>query len=137
MRVVIHERLGDKGPTTHDGPILVVSHGCIIDKPHSHVLHVCRLMRVDQLSPTDVGNIRGGGVKYAMYLDDVPVLGEMYVDFRHWHRVLREDLRAAQNDGRRVASMSPDGRLDLQAQLYRFHTRRLIGEAPPPDPEDW
>jgi hypothetical protein len=137
VRVEIHEKLGNGNWVTYTNPLIVVSHGCAIDKPHADILHVCRLRLINELNATNIGNVRGGGVKDAMHLDDVPTLGEAFVDFGYWYRVLHDDLRAARADGRCVASMTPEGRLELQAHLYRFHTRRLVGEMPPPDRDDW
>lgn len=115
---------------------MLVMHGCQIDKPDTSVLHACRVRPLTDLSSRYADRVRNGGVKETMYLSDVPTLGEMYVDFRYWHRVLRSDLDAARARGGCVASMTVDGRLSLQTHLFRFHTRRLPDEAAPTDPDE-
>lgn len=137
MGVEIRERLGADPEEVFQHPVMLLSHACEFDdKPHVKVLQVCRVRPMSVQNPQDVGNIRAGAQKDTMYLGDVPTLGEMFADFRFWHRVLREDLDAARAQARCVASMTLDGRLSLQAHLYRFHTRRLLGEAPPNNPDD-
>jgi hypothetical protein len=74
-------------------------------------------------------------MRNTMFLGAVQGLGEVYVDFRYVHRVLRDDLRTADSNGRRIASLTIDARVALQTHLYRYHTRRLPGE-PLPDNED-
>jgi hypothetical protein len=71
-----------------------------------------------------------------MYLGDVPTIGESFVDFRYWHRVLRQDLVDARGSKQCIASMTVDGRINLQMHLFRFHTRRFPLEDLPPDPDD-
>jgi hypothetical protein len=71
-----------------------------------------------------------------MYLGSATSLPESFADFRFMHRVLRADLERASFEGRRIASMTVDGRIALQTFLHRFHTRRLPGDPLPNDPED-
>lgn len=135
--VQVHEKLGDDALTSTTHPLVLLSHGCMYEKRRDgDVLLACRVRTFVRMSANDIGNVRAGGVKHTMYLGEVPTIGEAFADFRYAYRVLRDDLVAANHAGRRVASMTVDGRVDLQVHLFRFFTRRLPLEDLPPDPED-
>ncbi len=117
-------------------PLLLLSHGCEIDKNGADVLLVARIREVTELSAGNQGYLRLGRVRNAMLLTDLPAFNESFADFGYTFRVLRSELDRADGDGRRVASMSVDGRIALQVFLYRFYARRFPGDPFPDDPDD-
>lgn len=114
-------------------PLLLISHGCEVDKATIDVLLVARIRSLLELSGGLQGDVKRAAVRSAMHLPAVSSLPEGFVDFRYMLRALREDLDRADREGRRVASMTVDGRLALQVYLYRFHTRRFPGDPLPSD----
>jgi hypothetical protein len=66
-------------------------------------------------------------------LPEVAGIGEGFLDFRYIHRVTKQEIEAALAAGRRVASMTDDGRTALLAYLYRFFSRQTD---PPDDPPE-
>jgi hypothetical protein len=55
-----------------------------------------------------------------MYLPNMPGLGDMVADFR----IITNVPRATINNNKRVASMTEEAQLRVQAQLVKFYTRR-------------
>ena len=132
----VHEQLGARSLQTTVNPLMLITHGCEIDKAGVDVLLVCRVRELSQLDGGLPGDVRSGRVRSAMYLGQVGPLAESFADFRYMHRVLRSDLTTARAAGSCVASMTVDGRLSLQTHLYRFHTRRFPGDPVPTNPDD-
>lgn len=104
---------------------LIVSHDCEIDKPRreSRIL----IVPVSPLtSLTDAVHRQKVAEQKSFSLiplPGVPNLGDCYADFRllMWaHKKLIEDA------GKRVASMTDDAVIRLQAQLIGFFTRRSL-----------
>ena len=113
-----------------DGAVSVVllSHDCEFEKKVEHAL-VVRVFSADAVQAGIWGDIRRGRVLNDVYLPKVGNRPEGFVNFRYIQRVPKADLITASDAGRRVLSMTDDGRQALVAYLYRFLTRSL-----PPKP---
>lgn len=137
LGINIHERLSNEPMRTSSRPLLLLSHGCEIDKTNVDVFLVCVIRLLTELSDGQPNQVRTGQIRSAMYLEDVPQVGEAFADFRYFFRVLRSEIEAGRQGGRCVASMTPDSRVALQVFLFRYHSRRFPGEPLPDDPDDW
>lgn len=107
--------------------VVVVTNDCDIDKRSQDILLVARVWPIDRVEEQNkglAGSIRKGRVAAAMLLGPHPDLPESFVDFRFLFRVPRDACMEAMNRGRRLASMSEDGRLAVLARLYSYFARR-------------
>lgn len=105
--------------------VVLLSHDCEFDKPSvSHVL-VARTYPLTAAGRPLWGDIRAGRALNTMFLDGVEDREEGFVNFRYIHRIPKVELLEAASGGRRVASMSDDGRAALLAYMFRFFARRL------------
>jgi len=100
--------------------VLVVSHGCEIDKKDSKKrILVAPVGTADRLSTSR--NAVFEQREHALFpLPEVPQLGDCYADLRLIHPVDLGFLRPEN----RLASMTEDGMVRLQAQLIGFFTRK-------------
>ncbi|MCH8145556.1 MAG: hypothetical protein IIA55_12635 [Gemmatimonadetes bacterium] len=106
--------------------LLVLSHDCEIAKPDNHWVLCARIRTIDSLDSSNAGHVRSGHVLNTMHLPaTVGDVAEAFVDFRMIHRLRKDALLRAVDDGRRVTSMSDDGRLTLVSYLYRYFARKL------------
>ena len=106
--------------------LLVLSHDCEIAKSDNHWVLCARIRTIDSLDSSNAGHVRSGHVLNAMHLPaTVGDVAEAFVDFRMIHRLRKDALLRAVDDGRRVTSMSDDGRLTLVSYLYRYFARKL------------
>jgi hypothetical protein len=106
---------------------LVMSHGCEIDKTEKKKrIIVAPVGRIETISdPTARALVLGEKRFSLMPLPGLPGIGDCYADLRLIQPVPREALQARH----RLASMTEDGRLRLQAQVERFFTRRDLPAA--------
>jgi hypothetical protein len=100
--------------------VLVVSHGCEIDKRDSKKrILVAPVASADRLS-TSRDAVFEQREHALLPLLDIPHLGDCYADLRLIHPVDHSFLR----NENRVASMTEEGIVRLQAQLVGFFTRK-------------
>lgn len=103
---------------------IVISHDCEIDKKtkRSRIL----VAPISQISKVQDETSRQAILEQRRYalmpLPEIPNLGDYYADFR----LLTVVDRTNADQSIRLASMSEDGVLRLQAQLIAFFTRRNI-----------
>jgi len=103
--------------------VIVLSHGCDIDKKDTNAILCAQTRPLAKQKPQFADAIRRGDVINAMYLPQIGILAESYVDFRLTHRVSKVELEKAMHSGRRIASLSADGQMALHVYLFRFFTR--------------
>jgi hypothetical protein len=106
--------------------VIVLSHGCEIDKRDNHTCLCARIVALDNRPPTYVEALRIGDVANAMYLAPIAGWGEAYVDFRFIFRVHRSQFQEAAGSPSRVASMSEAGQFALQIALFAFFGRVVL-----------
>lgn len=115
-------------PPTFSARILLLTNDCDIDKVKTHpVVLGLRVTPMSVLENADrglAGDVRRDRVPAAMLLESCPAFHESFLDFRYVHRVSREDLLSALQKGRRLASMSEDGRMAVLARFYAYFARR-------------
>jgi hypothetical protein len=102
---------------------LVISHSCKIDKSRRNQrLLLAPIATADRLD-TNFRDQVFRGARYAfMPLPSVPTLGDCYADLGQISHVDRKFV-----DGcTRIASMSAEGLLRLESQLFAFFTRRKL-----------
>lgn len=132
----ITETLGARS-RTYSYTVIVLSHGCEIDKREANVAICARVKPVSgERSARYAEALRDGNVAHAMYLPESSTLPESYVDFRGIYRVALDDARRAIAEGRRCLSLSEAGQLALQGFVYRFFARVRLEDllTPPPQP---
>jgi hypothetical protein len=124
----------DEEVQEHVVDLVVLSHECEIAKPGNSIVLCARIRTITSLDPANVGNVRSGRVLNAMHIPAVGSIAEGFVDFRWIHRIPKEALLRAMQQGDRVGSMLDDGRLALVTHVYRYFARKLPnseGEATP------
>lgn len=115
-------------PISGEYDVVVLMHDCEIDKPGNHILLCVRARQVADLAPGQIGDVRRGRVNNAMHLPAVRNSPESFIDFRMIYRVPRREIDRGLREGRRVASMTEDGRTAMITYLYKYFARRM------PDP---
>ena len=110
---------------SHSGLAVLLSHDCEFDKPNHPDVLVARVLPLAAAPESTWAAIRDGSAYHVIHLPSVGQGAEAYINLRYIHRVLKDDLRAAATAGRRMASMTDDGRTALIAYLFRFFSRRL------------
>ncbi len=120
-------------------PVMALSHGCEIDKPHNRVLLVARVRVLTDFGRDDHEGIREGRLLSLFYLPPSSLAApERCVDFRQIFRVSFEVIRATDwttlTDDRspqrtfsggdpRTDSLSEFGVAALQGRIVAFFTR--------------
>jgi hypothetical protein len=118
---------------THvDRYALVVSHDCELDKPKPNPVLVAPVLPIHTLTPDMQAKVLSQDSRSALPLPEVPGIGTMYAELRYVTALPNEFARAA----RRVASMGPEGKARLSAQLVLFLLRLRIPEDALPEPEN-
>lgn len=127
------------GPEGQRNTVMVVSHGCEIDKPSAKSCYVADVKSLETIPENQKGSIRQGKVAAVIYLPLLePLGGESFVDLRTMYRVqlsqlCASELRTEPNGDRvrmltdpsiRVGALSDDGVTVLHGQLILFFTRR-------------
>lgn len=132
----ITETFGQKS-RTNSYTVIVLSHGCEIDKRDASVAICGRVKPLSgERSARFIEALREGNVAHAMYLPESSTLAESYVNFRDIYRVALDDARRAIAEGRRRLCLSDAGQLALQGFIYRFFARVRLEDLliPPPPP---
>ena len=104
---------------------IVVTHSCELDKddgkPSRRRVLIAPIARIDTVPEEHQVQILSQANKALLPLPGLPELGDCYADFRIIFPVLREKV----DSSRRLASMTPEAELRLQAQLVAFFVRRI------------
>lgn len=101
-------------------PLLVVSHGCDLDKQKKKPKVLVALVRpITALNEVDRLQVMEQRTKSKMPLPGAPGLGDMYADLR----IITTVERSAITEGARLASMTDDAVLRLQVQMGVFFLR--------------
>lgn len=108
----------------YEGALILLSHDCEFDKQHEFAL-VARVLPLDSAPRSSWPQIRRGEALNAIHLPGVGDQPESFVNLRYIHRFPKGDLRQADLAGRRVASMTDDGRSAFVGYVYRFLAREL------------
>jgi len=112
-------------PSAGPFPLLLLTNDCDIDRVGEFAfLLAVRVVPYARIDPGTVGNIRNGTVTKAMPLEGHPRFGEHFIDFREVHRIPRDAVVSANADGRRVASMTDDARLQVIGWFHEHLARR-------------
>lgn len=129
------------GPDGQRKTVMVISHGCEIDKPNANTCYVADVKPLSAIPANGHGSIRQGKVGAVIYLPlNESLGGEYFVDLRGIYRVqfsqiCDTELRTESNGDRvrvlsdpsiRLAALSDDGVAVLQGQLILFFTRKRI-----------
>jgi hypothetical protein len=122
--VEVLEVLGGR-EESYKGAVVLLSHDCEFDKPNQAYVLVARVLPLAEVHRSQWDQIRRGSALNAVYLPGVGERPESFINLRFIHRLPKDCLREAALLGRRVASMTPDGRAALVAYLYRFFARKL------------
>lgn len=119
--------------------VILLTNDCDIDKRSFDVWLTVRLTPLSSLTgPAKgvAGDILRDRVPAALYVPASRSIPESFVDYRHIYRVRRDSITEAAASGRRVASMSEDGRVALGRRLIVFLRRKQRpkqpGESAPP-----
>lgn len=136
--VKIHEaHLGQKERTYS---VMVLSHSCELDKPHSKTFLAAAVRPLKDFDPQLLDGIREGRLLALFYIPTNPprILDERCVDFRQIFRVsfseigavdftaIADDLppeRIFRDDDIRIHSLSDFGVAALQGRIVAFFTR--------------
>ncbi len=109
-------------------PLALLTNDCDIDKakqvPHLLTVRVVPIAEVEKVNKGKAGDIRANRAAAAMPLEAHPKLPDHFIDFRYIHLVPRDWVIKAHADGRRIASMSEDGRRALFFWMHQFFTRK-------------
>lgn len=100
---------------------LLLSHGCTIDKGGRRVTFAL-VEKIEGLDATHHDALRAQEMASYVYLPAVPSMGDCYADLR-----VLVTLPADVLDNVRLAKMTPEAKLLLEAKLIHFYTR--INEA--------
>lgn len=125
--------VADRTPTELrilDIDAVVLSHECQIAKPNSDFVLCAAIRPSDAVVAGTWGHIRSGRVRHALHFPGYGAIGEGFVDFRRTYRVHGDFIDAANQDGRRLASMTDEAREALAAVLFRFVIRHLPADTP-------
>jgi hypothetical protein len=113
---------------------IVLSHGCEIDKNElgdKHYVQTALVRPLQAVHEEHRDDIRSNRAKRAFYLPETEHLeGEHFADLRRITTMRREEVAQQLN---RLASLNEDGQHELQAQLFKFFTRRKL----PPEWTSW
>jgi hypothetical protein len=105
--------------------VIVLTYGCEVDKDKKkHRIVVAAVNAISNLSSEEQEIVMGQSAFHSMPLPGIPVLGDHYADLRLTTFLPKEILET----GNRVASMTDEGVLRLQAQLIGFFTRLKVSE---------
>lgn len=112
-------------PASNGFPVMLLTNDCDIDRIKEFAfLLAARVVPYAGIDRGTVGNIRNRTTTKAMPLEGHERFGDYFIDFREIHRIPREAFIAANGDGRRVASMSDEGRLAVIGWLHEHLARR-------------
>jgi hypothetical protein len=100
-------------------PVVIVSHSCDLDKKQKKRVLVAPIRQMDSLPQDSHNDILAQRRRSSMPLPGIPVLGDYYADLR----LISPVDRSYMDDDNRVASMTEQGLLRLQAQLAAFFLR--------------
>ena len=101
---------------------LLLNHGCDIDKGHNRRLSFAAVGPISALPKEHQGPVITQQTAAMLYLPDLPGIGDAYADLRILACVPSE---LAERD-KRVASMSPEAIVRLQAQIVTFFLRKEL-----------
>ena len=105
---------------------IIISHDCDLDdQGSSKSVLVARVELIDAAPPEHRPVIISQENLPRMFLPEVPAIGNCFANLRSIATV----ERAAVNGAKRIASMSDDARIQMQARLVAVFTRRCM---PPP-----
>ena len=108
--------------------VLVLDHECQIDKPRTSGVICVGTALITDLHQGVAGHVRSGRIHHTMFLPGIIDQAEQYADLRFQFRLPKQRLEDAMAQGRRVASMTEEGRLALQESIFRYYARRLHEE---------
>lgn len=110
---------------------MLLNHGCDLDKGTNKRCVLVPVISISRIPPDQHQNVIAQRSIPLMYLPDVPGCGDMVADFRIVANIPRKTI----NGSKRIASMTPDAQLRMQAQLIKFYTRtdfpQAVGKPPP------
>lgn len=108
--------------------VLVLDHECQIEKQKTTGVICATVFLLARLGPGIQGHIRAGRVHHTMYLPPYGDLPEQYADLRYQARLGKTTLEKAKRDGRRLCSMTDEGRFALLESIYRYYARQPHNE---------
>jgi hypothetical protein len=122
----------DSAREPREAIVCVLSHDCEIDKPgdRSRFLLVVEIRSPADAGSSNWGNIRSNQAWNALYLPAGQETPEGYLDLGRIYRVEKSILESAMASGRRIASMSDDGR---EAVIYALTSFFLHEDIAPPE----
>lgn len=121
-----------KAPITLEEPpalltsnVVVLSHGCDIDKARFDSVLVARVIRLSAIPDRGMaGNVRRNRVYEAFYLPAVgPVAEDVYIDWRTIQAVDKQVLLEARPSARYIASLDSEFLAAASDGLWRFFFR--------------
>lgn len=116
-----------ENPPRQQGRVILLTNDCDIDKKNHPTVHVLRLIPVSDIPATSssiLGDIRGDRSPAALLIPAIGALPESFMDFRRIHRILKAELFRAGEEGRRILSMSEDGRTAMFHRIYTYFRRK-------------
>jgi len=111
---------------------IMLTHDCEFDKPRNTHAYVAEVRPLNGIDPGSQGNVRQYRTINAFFLEARDgTMEESYVDFRCMFRVPEQVLKVRTDEGRRLVSLTDDGRLALQRQIALFfgHSREQLQAA--------
>jgi hypothetical protein len=115
------------GKNQQDVLAVLMTNDCDIEKRNHPIAHAVRIVRFDELSldrRSILGDIREDRVPAAMMLPPDDRIPPAFVDFRTLQQVDKGLFVRATDEGRRLASLSEDGRIALFNRLYTYFRRK-------------
>ena len=120
-----------EAPQTLVSNVVVLSHGCDIDKPKSDTVLVARAIRISALPAVGLaGEIRKNRVHHALYLPaEGPVREDVYVDWRSIQPVDKAELLRARSTERYIATITVSGISRRLPAIFWAHSRTAFGDS--------